>query len=252
MSEDSGLIKKRLVELAKKSYMGGYYTFTPFLGLLEQSLFHEILPEIKGVEYTAFGGTAGAERVMIRFGSASELGYEEDFPIATLKIAPKSEKFADRLTHRDFLGSLMNLGIERETLGDIVITGNVGYLFLKEDMADYISDSLSKIKHTDVTVTRVTEIPEGELYRTETRKIQLSSERLDAVLAKVFCLSRDDAQSLFKRSLVFVNGRCTESVSYTPKSGDVISARGYGRLIYRGYDSTSKKGKLNVLVEVYI
>lgn len=252
MSEDSGLIKKRLTELAKKSYMGGYYTFTPFLGLLEQSLFHEILPEIKGIKYTAFGGTEGAERVMIRFGSSEDLGYEEEFPIAVLKIAPKSEKFADRLTHRDFLGSIMNLGIERETLGDIIIINNVGYLFVKDDLAEFISDSLTKIKHTDVNVTLASELPEGELYRTETRKIQLSSERLDAVLAKVFSLSRDDAQSLFKRSLVFVNGRCTESVSYTPKAGDVISARGYGRLIYRGYDSTSKKGKLNVLVEVYI
>lgn len=252
MSEDLALIKKRLAELGKKSYSGGYYTFTPFLGLLEQSLFHEILPEIKGVKYTAFGGAEGAERVMIRFGSPEELGYEEDFPIATLKIAPKSEKYADKLTHRDFLGSLMNLGIERETLGDIVIINNIGYLFVKDDMAEYISNSLTKVKHTDVTVTPVTELPEGELYRTEIKKIQLSSERLDAVLAKVFSLSRDDAQALFKRGLVFVNGRCTESVSYTPKAGDVISARGHGRMIYRGYESTSKKGKLNTLVEVYI
>ncbi len=252
MSDENALIKKRLTELAKKSYNGGYFTFTPFLGLLEQSLFHEILPEIKGIKYTEFGGAEGAERIMIRFGSPEDLGYEEDFPIVTLKIAPKSEKFADKLTHRDFLGSLMNLGIERETLGDIVIINNVGYLFAKEDIAVYITDSLTKIKHTDVTVTQVSELPEGELYKTEPRKIQLSSERLDAVIAKVFSISRDDAQSLFKKGLVFVNGKCIESTSYTPKPGDKISARGHGRLVYLGYESTSKKGKLNTLVEVYI
>ena len=146
----------------------------------------------------------------------------------------------------------MNLGIEREMMGDIVIIDNVGYLFAKEEITEYICSSLTKIKHTDVTVKLVEELPEGSLYHTEMRKIQLSSERLDAVIAKTFSLSRDDAQSLFKKRLVFVNGKCTESTSHTPRPSDVISVRGHGRLIYRGYDSTSKKGKLNVIVEIYV
>ena len=72
------------------------------------------------------------------------------------------------------------------------------------------------------------------------------------MIAKVFSLSRDDAQALFKRGLVFVSGRCVESVSHTPREGDVISVRGYGRMIYRGPSSTSRKGKLNVDVELYV
>ncbi len=252
MSDEDILIKRRLAELAKKSYNGGYFVFTNFLGLSEQSLFSEILPEIKGIPYTAFGGAEGAERVIIRFGSPCDLGYEEDFPIDSLSIAPKAEKFADRLTHRDFLGSLMNLGIEREMLGDIIIINNVGFLFCKAEISDYITDSLTRVKHTDVTVKRVDKLPEGELYRTEIRKIQLSSERLDAAVAKIFNLSRDDAQSLFKKRLIFVNGRCIESTSHTPKPGDKISVRGHGRMIYQGFDSLSKKGKLNVTVEVYV
>ena len=251
MTDEDILVKKRLSELIRKSESGGYFTFTNFLGLSEQSLFSEILSGNR-VAYTAFGGADGAERVILRFGSPEELGYEEDFPIKTLKIEPKSQKFADKLSHRDFLGSLMNLGIEREMLGDIVIINNVGYLFAKEEICEYICSSLTKIKHTDVKVSTADSFPDGELYKTEMRKIQLSSERLDAVIAKTFSLSRDDAQSLFKQRLVFVNGRCIESTSYTPKSGEVISARGHGRLIYRGYDSTSKKGKLNVSVELYV
>ena len=252
MTEDSSLIKRRLIELAKKSDSGCYFAFTNFLGLAEQSCFNEIKNELRGISYSTFGGAVGAERVIIRFGSPEELGYEENFPIVTLKIAPKSEKFADKLTHRDFLGSLMNLGIEREMLGDIVIIDNVGYLFAKEEIADYILSSLERIKHTDVTVSYADALPPGELYKTAPRKIQVSSERLDAVVAKVFSLSRDDAQSFFKRGLVFVNGKCTESVSHTPKPDDVISVRGLGRMIYRGFESTSKKGKLNILIDVYI
>lgn len=251
MTDEDILVKKRLSELIRKSESGGYFTFTNFLGLSEQSLFSEILSGNR-VAYTAFGGADGAERVILRFGSPEELGYEEDFPIKTLKIEPKSQKFADKLSHRDFLGSLMNLGIEREMLGDIVIINNVGYLFAKDEICEYIYSSLTKIKHTDVNVSVTESLPSGELYKTEMRKIQLSSERLDAVVAKTFSLSRDDAQALFKRGLIFVNGKCIENTSYTPKAGEVISARGHGRLIYRGYDSTSKKGKLNVSVELYV
>ena len=251
MSEELDLLKRRFAELAKRSEQG-YFTFTDFLGLAEQSAFNEIKGGIKGISYSAFGGAEGTERVMIRFGSPEELGYEEEFPIVTLMIKPKSEKFADRLTHRDFLGALMSLGIERSVLGDIVIRNNIGYLFAKEDIGAYIIDSLTEIKHTAVTVSVATELPEGELFGTEIRRIQLSSERLDAVLAKTFSLSREDASRLFGKGLVFVNGRETSSASYTPKVGDRITARGYGRLIYRGVDSTSKKGKLNTLVEVYI
>ena len=252
MTDDSLLIKRRFVELAKKSYNSGYFAFTNFLGLAEQSSFSEILSEIKGIKYTAFGGAEGAERVIIRFGSVEELGYEEPFPIVMLKIAPKSEKFADKLSHRDFLGSLMNLGVEREMFGDIVIINNVGYLFAKEEIADYVIDSLSKVKHTDVLVTKATELPEGELYRTEKKTVQINSERVDAVVAKVFSLSRDDSQALFKKKLVFINGKCIESASHTPKSGDVISVRGYGRMVYDGCESLSKKGKLNVSVKLYV
>ena len=82
--------------------------------------------------------------------------------------------------------------------------------------------------------------------------IQIQSERLDAVIAKTYSLSREDAQALIKRSLVFVNGKETASSAYTPKVGDKISVRGHGRLIYQGFDSTSRKGKLNAIVEIYV
>ena len=65
-------------------------------------------------------------------------------------------------------------------------------------------------------------------------------------------MSRDDASLLFKKRLVFADGREIESVSYNPKVGQVISVRGYGRFIYRGYDSLTKKGKKNIDVEVYV
>ena len=249
---DSDLIKRRFIELARKSDGAGIFTFTDFLGLAEQSAFNEIKKELRGIHYEAFGGAEGAERVIIRFGSEDELGYSVPYPIAVVRVAPLSPKYADRLTHRDFLGAILNLGIERDTLGDIVIIDNVGYVFALETIADYIADSLIKVKHTDVSAKTVTELPDGELYRTERRTVQISGERLDAVVAKVFSLSREDAQILFKRGLVFADGKQIDSTSYTPKENEKISVRGHGRFVYLGRQSLSKKGKLNIAVDIYV
>lgn len=252
MTADTELIKKRLLELANKSYNSGIFTFTDFLGLSEQSAFAEIKRELRGIPYEAFGGADGAERVIIRFGSEEELDYSMPYPISIVKAEPQSQKYADRLSHRDFLGALLNLGIERDTLGDIVIIENVGYIFALESIAPYIAENLIKVKRTDVSASIITELPEGELYRTERRTVQISSERLDAVIARVYSLSREDAQMLFKKRLVFADGREIDSSSYTPKENEKISVRGHGRFIYLGKQSLSKKGKLNVAVELYV
>ena len=252
MTADTELIKKRLVELGRKSYNSGIFTFTDFLGLAEQSAFSEVKRELGGIPYEVFGGAEGAERVIIRFGSEEELGYSMPYPISIIKVEPQSRKYADRLTHRDFLGALLNLGIERHTLGDIVIIDNVGYIFALESIAPYIADSLIKVRRTDVSASIITELPEGELYRTERKTVQISSERLDAVIARVYSLSREDAQALFKKRLVFADGREIDSTSYAPKKNEKISVRGHGRFIYIGRQSLSKKGKLNVAVEMYV
>ena len=123
MMEDTELIKKRLSELADRSYSKGQFTFTQFLNMAELSVYYEIGKTLNYAKPSVYGGYEGAERAVVRFGNPEELGYEEAFPIDLLEISPVAEKFADDLTHRDFLGALMNLGIERELLGDIIVTG---------------------------------------------------------------------------------------------------------------------------------
>ena len=109
-------LKKRLLELADKSYNRGIYTYTPFLSLSEQQVFYEVQKEVAHAGYAMEGGAPICERKMIRFGSVDNLGYEEDFPIVCVEIMPVTPKFADKFTHRDFLGAVMNLGIERSTI----------------------------------------------------------------------------------------------------------------------------------------
>ena len=254
--DDLERLSKRFLELANRSYASGIFTFTDFLGLAEQDVLRKIesrLPVRVGMH--AFGGAEGCERIMIRFGNAEELGYELPFPITPILIAPKAPKFAEKLTHRDVLGALMHLGIERSMLGDIVFLKEGGQIvvFACEHIADFICDSLDTVRNTVVVVQKTEELSiDGPLFSTESVIVKAVSERLDGIIAKVYGLSREEASSLFARSLVFAEGRCITSPSYQPKKGERISVRTYGRFVYNGYLSDTKKGKMNLEVLRYV
>lgn len=244
--------RKRFCELASRAWNTGSFVFSPFLDLQGLSSFQEALPSLPKVPWLLFGGAEGCERKMLRFGNEEMCGYDMPFPIDCIRMAPLNKKFADKLTHRDFLGSLMALGMEREMLGDIIVQEDCAFLFCHNRIADYVCRNLIQVKHTSI-FCEITDTPPAEaLFRTERKVVQLSSERVDALIAHVFKMSRGDAQALFPMGKVFVDGRQCLSLGYTPKAGQVISVRGFGRMKYTGVESLSKKGKCNTVVELYI
>lgn len=251
MNAEEEQMKKRLRELAERSYRGNCYTFTDFLSPAELSCYYELERELSFAGAKVSGGSEGRERCMIRFGNPEELGYEEDFPIVCLKIEPLMKKFAEDLTHRDFLGALMNLGIERSTLGDIILQEKDAFLFCKEAIAPYIMENLTRVKHTSVLCRMTEELPGEAEADLKDIKIQIASERIDGVVAKVYKLSRSDSADLFLQKRVFVNGRLCENNSHMLKEQDQISIRGFGKFIFAGGCGVSKKGKLNVLIQIY-
>ena len=134
----------RIQDLAEQCYHRDVPSHTEFLTLAEQDLFYRTVNKIPGVRYVLSGGYEAAERKAALFlPSYAEDGDASMLPIAVVRISPLNEKFADALSHRDFLGSLMNLGVERYKLGDILIDGNQAYLICMADMA--FSSSRSKM-----------------------------------------------------------------------------------------------------------
>lgn len=244
-------MKNRFRELADKSFSQNTYTFSGFLGLSEQDIFWQVEPELRYVPYQLWGGSEGADRKVLRFGSQEELGYEEPYPIVCVHIRPLIEKFADDFSHRDFLGALMNLGIDRSTLGDIRVGARQGYLFCLDSIAEYICQNLEQIKHTHVKCSIVEEI--GELPEEEPLQLDIlvASERIDACIAKIYNKSRNEVLDLFRTGRVYVNGRLCTGNSRMLKSGDVVNVRGFGKFNYKGVSHETKKGKLSVQTEVY-
>lgn len=244
-------LKNRFRDLAAKSFQQGIYTFTGFLGMNEQDVFWQEEKELRYAGCSLSGGCEGAERVIVRFGNPEELGYETAFPIACIRIDPLVLKFADSLSHRDFLGALMNLGIERSTLGDIKVGENQAWIFCLDSMAEFICENLGQVKHTCVkcTVAQGPEsIPEEE---PDMLLIHVQSLRADAVLAKVYDMSREKSLELFRAGRVYVNGRLCTNNSRQLKSGETVNARGFGKFILTGEPRETKKGRLAVEAAVY-
>ncbi len=244
-------LKSHLRDLADRSYRQNVYCFSGFLGLSEQDLFWTLERELQHCSYSLWGGYEGAERKLVRFGSADELGYEEEYPIACIHIAPLQVKFADGLSHRDFLGALMNLGIERSILGDIRVGEKEAYLYCLSGMAEYICDHLDKVRHTSVkcaVVTETAEIPQEEPVELE---VQLPSLRIDVCLAKVYHQSRGEILELFRSGRVYVDGRLCENHSRQLKGGETVNLRGYGKFVFTGQLRETRKGKISARIQIY-
>jgi len=242
---DKNQLIKRFSELAQRAERLGFQQETKFLSMAEQAILHTL--HLPGA-YSLCGGYPEAERCIAVFGAAE--GYDYAPPIVCVCIAPASRRFADELTHRDFLGSLMALGVTRETLGDIIVQDNAGYLFCLDSIADFIIDNLIEVKRTTVVCSRA-ELPQIASAEREPVSLVVASERLDAVISAVHRLSREDAKHLVEKGVVFVDGRLVLKGGAPIPEGALVTVRGKGRFKFLGVERETKKGKLRVQVIKY-
>ena len=255
--DKSDIFKNHMIDLSRVSYERGIYSYSDFLTLSEQSDFSFAAREGKlyTKDYSVFGGCEGAERIMVRFGSRESLGYDEPWPIKCIEVSPLNQKFAENLSHRDVLGSLMNLGIERGLLGDIIMPVNEGdsiYFFVKAHIADTLCRELGRIRNTSVRA-EIKDLTVGKIEpKLEEINLLVKSDRIDLVTAHLYKMSRSQAAEMFLEKKIFVNGRLMENESYNLKNGDVVSVRGFGRFIYKGIMGKTKKGNLNAVVYKYL
>ncbi len=258
------LCKKRLLDLSKQADIKGIVTFSDFLNLNELNIYHTA----RNTFYTktmVFGGYESAERQMVAFipdalcfeipsnfeknsNNISLLGY----PIRCIHIVPKYPKYAEKLSHRDILGALMNLGIERSRLGDILCLNDDYYVFCDVKIFPFIMDELKKIRHT------IVELSEEEDYSHLQANIELeeqydmiASNRIDCIIAKALHLSRSEAASFLSTEKVFINGKCITNCNHSCEDGAIVSVRGKSRFIFESCNSISKKGKLKVKFSFY-
>ncbi len=249
MTEEQVLMG-RLRDLAKRAYEKNIYTYSSYLSLPEQGVLETMAKELSFIPYDLFGGHEMAERKVVGFGSEELFGYLGQFPVTILKVTPVLEKFGEELNHRDYLGSLMNLGIRRDTIGDILVKEKTGFIFCLDEVAEFILQNLVKIRHTQISC----KIIEDDIELKPTmidESYPVSSMRLDVIIAATCKLSRRESLSFFERNEVQLNSKVTTENAVNLKPGDVFSVRGKGKYILESIGGTTKRGRTYINVKRY-
>ena len=251
MQKEEQQLEKRLSELSNLAYSRDIVTYSDFLNLNELNILHSMPKDRFYTKFVTFGGYGLAERQIAAF-LPDALYYEWSYPIKCIEIAPAYPKFADTISHRDVLGALMNLGIAREKLGDILIKDNKAYLFVKREIADYIAEELQQVCHTIVHC--VLEEPSAMAVEPELKEFEkiVASNRLDSVIAAMSGKSRSQSVVLIQSGKIFINGAECLHNTYLCKQNDVISIRGTGKFIFDGEIGTTKKSKMKIRFRQYV
>lgn len=249
MSQDE-FFQKRIQDLADMAYQRDIVTFSGFLNMNELHMVNSLNLNRAGIQVHTWGGYDMAERQMAAFHSDA-LSYNWEFPISCVKIQPKAVKYAEALTHRDYLGALLNLGVERSTIGDIRIRESCAYVFCSSHMESFIIENLCRIRHTTVLTEPVTSQDELPAVQFVPVSGTVASVRLDNLIALAFGVSRSSISGLITKGCVFVNGKLVTSNGYHLKEEDVISVRKMGKFRYERVTHQTKKGRYSVLLQRY-
>lgn len=228
-------------------------TFSDFMDIAKCMYLKEILCKIPNIAFTMFGGYGESERNMFGFTPDYMDISSDDFPIQLLEIK-KNLKFGQSdLTHRDYLGSILGLGIDRSKIGDILLMEDKTLCFVHEEVAEYISMNLQKVSRTSVKILMVDRkesiLPKRKL---EQYHMTVSSLRLDAIVSAAFSISRGKAQSLIRSEKTTINWTVVSNTSFIVKEGDILSLRGYGRIKLEEVLGNTKKGRIGIEIGRYV
>ena len=249
MDNSQTLLLARARDLIKQCERGAAAKFSAFLDGAEQAIIEEQVA-FYGFNVKMFGGYNDAERKILGVFPEWEEADECVFPIAVLKI---KSGYGRELTHRDYLGTLMGQGIDRSKTGDIIIDGKTAYVFVCEDIAQYLADNMKKIGNqgADIEICALDDVEIPEPKREKVGAI-CASLRLDAVVSALCNISRAQSAKLINAALVKVNYRECADVAKTVTENDLISVRGHGRFVFLSADGETRKGRLHITAEKYI
>lgn len=222
--------------------------FTKFISPHEVAVFRQFANISPFVQPLIWGGWEQAERCVVGFFPDFAEPVSDAFPICGLRL-----ESAQEIGHREILGSVLGLGIERSLIGDILPEKNSAVLFCLDSIADFIRLNLTRIGRKKVSVERL-DLAEIAIAPKKTKKIggTVASLRLDSVIGLAVGKSRTKAHDLIVAGLVQRNWMTEENPSCLVAEGDVFSVRGMGRMKLSEVGGMSKKGRIWITMEQYI
>ena len=248
LSREEEIFSSRIEDLFSMCDRKNIPKFSGFLDLRQQKIADVTACGIDFSAFSFYGGYQDAERKMFGVFPDYVTEREEEFPICYLEVVHSRP-----LNHRDFLGSLMSLGIKREIVGDILVGEEKSYIIVQDAMSQHIIDSLSKIGNVGIKIRKCeqSDIALSDNRFEECSEI-VSSMRLDCVIAALISKSRAEAARFVEGERVSVNHEIITSGSKQLCAGDVVSVRSFGKFIIGECNAKTKKGRLVLNYKKYI
>lgn len=263
-------VVSRALELAQRS-RDSKTRVSSFLNLREQKLISAALTSDGSFCFTFYGGFGDAERRVlicfpeyVAYSMLLEPGYIDPSDIEIEKLCLESitddiklicvstSQFAS-LTHRDYMGAILSLGIERSSVGDILpINEHEAYIFVTTKIAEFLIQNLTSVGKAPVKVKTCTLGEKIALKRnTVSSQVVVTSLRLDCVISAITGLAREKSKQMISRGLTELNCYSKASPDDAVVCGDVISVRGYGKYKISDTNGTTAKGKIRITVLKY-
>ena len=227
------------------SFVENRNTVTKFLTNFEQIVLSQIVAyNYSDFKVEFFGGFDDAERKKARI--ISNEYYDVDYDIVCLK-AKFNNKF-NRVEHRNILGAVHNLGINFNRFGDIIVLENEVYIFVDEEIADYIAMEFTKAGRVNLDFQRVDLAEVGIEKKYEDFEIVSSSFRIDSIVAKITNKSRSKVKEFLGQDFIKLNHVILRNGEKTCTPDDIISIRKYGRYVVKGYTQNKKSLKYRITI----
>lgn len=243
---DSELLFARVKDIAERCRKTNAPQFLGFLSEENAQILADFLKN-SDVGFRFYGGFDEAKRVYLA--CLPDWCEEVEFPICALTIRYNK---AFSLSHRDFLGSVIGLGIERDKIGDILIEEARAIIFLSKEITPFVKEQLSKVGRVGVTVEEGFSLPLPVLSLKKEFTDTVASLRLDCIVASICSVSRNTATELINDNRVILNSFTQQKSTVKVANGDVISVRGIGKFEIVNTDEFSKKGRTILKYTKYV
>lgn len=240
------ILVSRVMDLSARCESHGIVTYTPFLNPREQRLARAYCKGNFCIK--SWGGYGEAERAILAF--CPDEADEVYYPLAALQITATDGRV---FSHRDYLGAILGLGIKREKIGDIIIGDDCAFVFCDDSVSEFVCLNLTGVYSSGVSCTPAADDRVFSYKRKyEESRVTVASLRLDCIVSSATGLSRDKSMALIERGLVRHNYDIAKSPSSKVADGDVISMRGYGKMMIKTDQLTSRKGRVIVCLKYFV
>lgn len=238
----------KAIDAAELAWKTNRPQVTGFYDPYEQKVARSVLSALVEVNALAFGGYRQAERARLVIYPQFFLTETIESPVRVIQ-ARGNFNFVN-VSHRDYLGSLMGLGIKREKIGDIICLDDGCQVVVASEIADYLLTHWNQVHQVSLTVTeidpeQINVAPE----RVKEIKTTVASMRLDAIAASGFGTSRTKMAREVKNERVKVNWKTVTNPAHEINQGDVLSIRGRGRVVVEQITGTTKKGRIGLVLK---